>query len=331
MSQNNSDNFGQHLFYIGDNVSEEQRNIYSDCLIFDRERNSIYAQNHEFGYICDYENSIDLRNADGTNKTTITLSVVNGQIALKEYRSVLFTQYTPEYTQKTGNVRYGNTFVLGSTVELSKYTVKISGSEKSDIFSIKDIYNTPNSYIVNTTSFGLVENTTYALTFNDIEFTSTSAGSKNILTAYIVDPKGAYDSKTSSITWLNHVMVYKYKLKPNGGDFYALKAEMEKTEYSTLSSLINAFSTGQSYNTLSSTHKITINLCENGPNEYLVLCCPVRTCNTDGFTGILGGAAVQEFKKIKTVSYTNSASYTENYNIYLATGHNWNGQSLKIQ
>jgi hypothetical protein len=320
----------QHLFYIGDNVVEQLRTTYSDSLIFDRSRNSIYAQNHEFGYISDYENSIDLRNADGTNKTTITLSVVNGQISLKEYRSVLITAYETKYT--CSNTYSGTTYVLGAEVTMNSLNLRISGSEVSDDVKISRIFNNANDIIVSYNDFALAEGYTRKIEFEVSELTkfkSTTPGTFNIANVTVTDPKNAFDSKNISISWQNNVMLYKWS--KDNLDFYGLR-DFILTK-SSISDVTSELGTTTLYNGLTSNYRIggTTVTCNNGPNEYLALCCPSRLKNSDSFTGILGGAAVQEFKKVKTVSYINNANYNENYNIYLATGHNWNGQSLVLK
>ena len=333
-------NTPKHVFYIGDNVNENIRNTYQDSLVFDRERRSVYAQNHEFGYICNYEKSISVRNADGTNSTVITLSVLNGEIRFVEYRSILITSCIPQYsyTNASVNTANNNVFVLGSTVNLDSINITISGSEESDILEIKNVHNNRNEFILTDNDANFIEGYPQIRKFipvnsygDLIKFTSNVAGKHNIVNVLIRDPKGAFDQKTLSITWENNVIMYKWK--KDNLDFYGLKNFILNSSFNSIDTIIdNLSSSSVVYNNLTNNYRIggTTITCTNGPDEYLVLFCPVRLQNNETFTGVLGGAAVQEFKKIKSIYYLNSAHYQELYNIYLATGHNWNGSSLKL-
>lgn len=326
----------QHAFYIGDNVSEDIVTTYQDSLVFDRERNSIYAKNHEFGYISDFNNSIKLRNADNTNETTITLTVVDGQIQFYEYRTPLITSYFPNYRLQPG-ITYvtsngcSYTLTLGSYGYIDSIYYSISGSETCDIIEVKRRFNNYNNVLYYNDNEGIVENPTLIVRFDEQPdnmkyFSSNTAGTYDIASIYIEDPKGAFNEKTITVTFYNNVMLYKWSKDSN--DFYGLQNIINSQN--TLESICNTLGNTTLYNKLLNSNAIGTIKCDNGPDVYLALCCPQRVFNKDKFTGILGGAAVQEFKYIKTVTYTNSASYTENYNIYLATGHNWDGQSLKI-
>lgn len=334
---NNPQEHSKHLYYIGSNITDNAKITYSDSLLFDKSRNSIFAQNHEFGYICDYENSIDLRNADGTNTTTITLKVENGQITLKEYRSVLITSYTARYSvigrQTTDTPYYsGTTYVLGSSVITEGISFTTSGSEVCNNINIKQ-YSTGDT-LYQSDSHSIIENNQYNIDLtcdkNLRTVNGNSTGNKQTVILTITDPKSNIASKTSVISFYNNIMVMQFE--KDGKDFYELEEDITK-DNGNLNSIISNYSTHTFYNKLTDSYKLggtSIN-CTNGPDKYISICCPKRVCNVSSFTGILGGAAVQEFKKIKEVSYINSASYEEMYNIYLATGHNWAGQSLVIK
>lgn len=328
----------QHAFYIGDNVSEDLINTYQDSLVFDRERNSIYAKNHEFGYISDFNNSIKLRNADNTNSTTITLSVVNGQISFYEYRTPILTLYKPNYEisntltakESNGTATRTYTMVLGGYAYIPSINVKFSGSDTVNNITVTNVFANPDKVIYESSELNLIENSSKLITFdnyvNNTYISSTTPGSHTILSVTIQDNHGESNTQKVNMTFYNNIMLYKWAKDSN--DFYGLKNIIN--EKTTLEDVCSLLGNTTLYNNLVNSHIIgTIN-CNNGPNEYLALCCPSRVNNSAKFTGILGGAAVQEFEKVKTVTYTNSANYTENYNIYLATGHNWAGQSLKI-
>ena len=311
----------QHFLYTYSNVnheppSERMKEIFKDDLIFDKTRHSIHTQNEEFGYICNTTQTVTVRNADGTTSTDLTLDVQDGVITFSQYVPIQVKNFNVICSYSAGSTYSGNVSELGSSITVTQlqYTIHNSPAEE---YVIKIGSNT-------------VSKTAYTKIGGPYKF-DISAG--NVLTSNSVTSFSvsliAYDKKenysTQSVTkyFYNHIRILEVG-NSTYSDYYKLFDEINTNGFSNVSANVV-------YDTLANTYTISNFNCNNGPSKYLCLHIPARLCSLNVITGVLGGASVQEFKRVKSLEFENNSKFKEDYSIYLATGENWKGFSLSIK
>jgi hypothetical protein len=303
----------QHFLYTYEHADKigpgnTLRYIFKDDLIFDKSRKSIYTQGQEFGYISDYSQTVY------TYNSAITISSYEGQLSVYQHDHIVANSLLCGFEESLSVSNSESlTVELGKSLKLTSAVVTTSATNSGSCYLYLNnelISSTYTDYL--SSDYGLV-------TFTNLSKTITSNGSKNVLTAYIVDPETSYGSYIScDILYKNHIHIYEipdsYSTIINGG-------------------LSNNYSSYIKKNILSNDYGAETNInhyqCTNGKNTTVVLSFPYRLYNNDILYGDVCGLK-EEFVRAKTFSYINGSAYSENYCYYVAHGNNWNGQELKI-
>lgn len=327
----------QHFLYTYSDTttysgpSERMKEKFKSDLIFDKSRRSIFTQEQEFGYICNTTQSVTVRNADGTTSTDLILDVQDGVITFSQYVPIQLSNFNVKLTNQRGETISGNIAEIGSTVYTNSFSVNVDGTAASSYNGFAQTGASGHSWEVNINST-IVPPTTF--NYNVTEKTDehvyfTERSQRTVTFRFYAQDNKMWEKNemtyiSKSLSFYNHVRILEVG-NATYSDFYKIYDALNYTNGFTL------VSADVKYDTLAGNYTINNFSCNNGPSRYLCLHIPTRLCSLNVITGVLGGASVQEFKRVRTLSYTNGSSYSENYSIYLATGENWKGSSLVIK
>lgn len=334
---NNSMNLTEHFLYTYNSYAKTgpQDNVKStlnEDLIFDKSRKSIFTQGQEFGYVSDtvYTAFIN-KNAS----TYITLRSYEGNIEMYRYEPFEINNVSCILMTDSDDFVYpeviDNIYEAGKPTTIDSCVVEYVGND-TIIYSYVSINHNKISEKTTFTDNGCFEylssecrTATLLPGLNEIEIFAYAVANtyfndnQNIVHQTI--PRFNKQNIVSYSSYCIDIIAYNptYLLKLNG-TYWTIKDNINTVQITDSNTIRKVFT--DDWGCATSNNHI---ICSNVKNETITLVVPQRLQNDNTIYGNVSGCA-QEFHKLKT-TYLN-VGVPENYNFYVATSDNWNGQTL---
>lgn len=330
------------------------QNEVANSLVFDKKRNSIYAQGHEYGFIADTTSEVTVRNAADNNTSTLILKVENGIISLKEYIPASINAATFFYQAKKTDGTYNTQTSHASKVDLEigqgvkinsvnatfQGTNNVTSIQKTGLGGTKTIIvdfpnstaGTATSDILNTMDISNCThvkndpgNTTFSIACKDDRMINYSSGS---------------GAKTFTMNW--YYKAYVMDLCAASGTMTAqqVRDTLESMTPANASILMKGAANNTAgglkitkvyFNALASAKTSTGTISSTGGlNQYMVFFLPHTFTSGTAITAVFNGSATTDFKPVVTKTLTTSFGLDKQYDIYVAPADNWSGCTVKL-
>lgn len=302
-------NSNDHIFYYikngkGIELSYSLREKFQNKLIFDIDRLSIYGMTYEFGY--SLVRSVDLSQSNIYDNLNISLNVTDNK--LKVNSSVSINEFTYDLTT-TGDSydELKPIFEIGSSVTLTGLYCSFYGSNTITSLTVTHDSN----YIYYNNDLKLNPTDVYDNKYNTFTTYTGSLETLYNLNVNFEDDHHNISTKTIPLEFKNHIFI----------------CESSMSSFLTLNDFITNADTTIKYDKLrSNLEDVNLTLSNSKNNSYVFICIPSRLSNelenvpssVHSPSYIFGFIAdsLTEFYNIGTYSYTNGASFVENYNVY---------------
>ena len=302
-------NSNDHIFYYikngkGIELSYSLREKFQNKLIFDIDRLSIYGMTYEFGY--SLVRSVDLSQSNIYDNLNISLNVTDNK--LKVNSSVSINEFTYDLTT-TGknNDELKPIFEIGSFISLTGLHCSFYGSNTITSLTVTNDSN----YVCYNDNLVLNPTDRYNNTYYAFTTYGSSLETLYNLNVNFEDDHHNISTKTIPLEFKNHIFI----------------CESSMPSFATLNDFIKNADTTIKYDKLrSNLEDVNLTLSNSENNSYVFICIPSRLSNelenvpssVHSPSYIFGFIAdsLTEFYNIGTYSYTNGASFVENYNVY---------------
>lgn len=333
----NNDDLTQHFLYTYSNIAklgpqEKIRKMFNEDLIFDRSRKSIFTQSQEFGYVSDTVYTLSVGNDKNEGNTYVTLRSYEGRIEIYNYTPLKLhsIQWDSSNVQEDNN-----TYLFYNTIfNPEGFKITYSGNSKP---SVCNIY-VNSEKVTFTSAAGTLLSGSGVIYINKLGLKQKVLRGHNVIKAEVTS---SYTTYFNDVPELMHQTFPRYQQIP-----------IETTDivyaYFETANPVNVLLINNSYwEVFDNPNLVTINnsttidtrltedyyktfhddhaICENEANQVLCLTVPKTLEERNKIYGFVGGTST-EFYKLKTSTYCG-----EDYNFYIGTGNNWNGQDLWFQ
>lgn len=320
----NNSQINKHMFYTLNSLLSQQNNgvfdisyireKFNNSIIVDTHRKSLYALNHEFGYVSLYVNPNDQNSySDISAYSTLTYNIFpysdasgNSYLLKVQFENGLFSlEATPGfYFNVSKYTLTPNTYLRNTKDEIIIECGVHSSISRVDMPDMRNLTFPYDTYLYRdgeaTYNFTVDYAPLYINLENNVVLYSEDE-KDTTMRLKMVDKYGVSDESSISVKYRKTYKIYK---TPTYTD---RDWQTVKTKLST--NIGNNISLGKLYK---ESNSILLN---NGINQYVLINTPID--KGEKFTGILGGGSVIEFVKIKDFWY-------------MSTGTNFGGNMLTL-
>lgn len=319
----------KHMFYTLNSLLSQQnhdgvfdiayiKEKFNNSIIVDTHRKSLYALNHEFGYVSLYVNPDDQNSySDISAYSTLTYNIFpytdasgNSYLLKVQFENGLFSlEATPGFYFDIDH------YTVSSYLQNTKDEIIIECNTNSKLtaayFDKNNLISSPYNtyvYINDEITYNYLNNfdQPYVNFGNNVQL-SSSTEKDDLLTIKMIDKHGVSCSKSVTVKYRKTYKLYRSAVYSTSTyrDWQTVRNELSTVQDSFLSNLELGIIYKES-------NSIGLN---NYIGQYILINTPIDKGET--FTGVLDGGCLVEFVKIKT-------------NWYMSTGTNWGGRILTL-
>lgn len=320
----NNSQINKHMFYTLNSLLSQQNNgvfdisyireKFNNSIIVDTHRKSLYALNHEFGYVSLYVNPNDQNSySDISAYSTLTYNIFpytdasgNSYLLKVQFENGLFSlEATPGfYFNVSKYTLTPNTYLRNTKDEIIIECGVHSSISRVDMPDMRNMTFPYDTYLYRdgeaTYNFTVDYAPLYINLENNVVLYSEDE-KDTTMRLKMVDKYGVSDESSISVKYRKTYKIYK---TPTYTD---RDWQTVKTKLST--NIGTNISIGKLYK---ESNSILLN---NGINQYILINTPID--KGEMFTGVLDGGCLVEFVKIQN-------------NWYMGTGTNWDGRILTL-
>lgn len=320
----NNSQINKHMFYTLNSLLSQQNNgvfdisyireKFNNSIIVDTHRKSLYALNHEFGYVSLYVNPNDQNSySDISAYSTLTYNIFpytdasgNSYLLKVQFENGLFSlEATPGfYFNVSKYTLTPNTYLRNTKDEIIIECGVHSSISRVDMPDMRNMTFPYDTYLYRdgeaTYNFTVDYAPLYINLENNVVLYSEDE-KDTTMRLKMVDKHGVSDESSISVKYRKTYKIYK---TPTYTD---RDWQTVKTKLST--NIGTNISIGKLYK---ESNSILLN---NGINQYILINTPID--KGEMFTGVLDGGCLVEFVKIQN-------------NWYMGTGTNWDGRILTL-
>lgn len=315
----------KHMFYTLNSLLSQQnrdgvfdlayiREKFNNSIIVDTHRKSLYALNHEFGYVSLYVNPDDQNSySDISAYSTLTYNIFpytdasgNSYLLKVQFENGLFSlEATPGfYFNVSKYTLTPNTYLKNTNEEIiieCGVSSSISRVDFSEINNVTPPYDTYLRRDGEATYNCTFDYAPYFIDFENNVSLYSETEKDTTMTLKMVDKYGVSDESSIPVKYRKTYKIYKTPTYTDR-DWQTVKTKLA-------TNIGNNISLGKLYK---ESNSILLN---NASNQYVLINTPID--KGEMFTGVLDSGCLVEFVKIKT-------------NWYMGTGSNWDGRVLTL-
>lgn len=326
----NNSQINKHMFYTLNSLLSQQNNgvfdisyireKFNNSIIVDTHRKSLYALNHEFGYVSLYVNPNDQNSySDISAYSTLTYNIFpytdasgNSYLLKVQFENGLFSlEATPGFYFNVSKYTLApNTYLQNTKDEIIIECGVSSSISRVDMPDMRNLTFPYDTYLYRDGEATYNFNVDYAPLYINLE-NNVSLYSEDekdtTMTLKMVDKYGVSDESSISVKYRKTYKLYRSGVYSTSTyrDWQSVRKQLSTAQ----DSLLSQMKLGVIYK---ESNSIYLN---NYIGQYILINTPID--KGEKFTGVLGGGSVIEFVKIKDFWY-------------MSTGTNFGGNTLTL-